>query len=157
MDHDHVPTLRDVHLSDHDRWTELYRAYRAFYRLADDDAAVERTWTWVSTGRHQLFGLVAIDSSGRVVGLANLRRFARPSTGTIGLYLDDLFVDPVHRGIGNATALITEATRLAREEGMSVVRWITSDHNEVARRVYDRVAELTEYVTYDRDPRASAE
>lgn len=157
MDHDYEPTLRDVYLEDHDRWTELYRAYRAFYRLPVDEDAVERTWTWVSTGRHQLFGLVAIDSSGRVVGLANLRRFARPSTGTIGLYLDDLFVDPAERGNGNATALIAEATRLAREEGMSVVRWITSGDNEVARRVYDRVARLTEYVTYDRDPQAAGE
>jgi hypothetical protein len=29
------------------------------------------------------------------------------------------------------------------------VRWITAENNETARRLYDRVAQKTEWVTYD--------
>ena len=40
----------------------------------------------------------------------------------------------------------------AKERGLSVVRWITAKDNETARRLYDRFAEKTKWVTYDLVP-----
>ncbi|WP_256977569.1 GNAT family N-acetyltransferase [Microbacterium sp. Yaish 1] len=77
---------------------------------------MSRTWGWVSQGQHGLTGLVAI-LDGAIVGLANLRRFARPSSATIGLYLDDLFTAPEARGAGVASGLLREAASLASAEG----------------------------------------
>lgn len=150
------PRVRPVRPSDEQAWAELYAGYRAFYRLPDAPEAVAATWRWVSGGEHGLLGLVAVDADDRPVGLANLRRFARPSTVTIGLYLDDLFTAPTARGAGVATALLHEAAAVAAAEGASVVRWITAQDNAVARRVYDAVATATPWVTYDLAPAAPA-
>lgn len=144
--------IRTVTPADQAAWSALYRGYRAFYALADDDTAVGTTWSWVSQGEHGLTGLVAVDDSGRLVGLANLRRFARPSSASTGLYLDDLFTAADARGQGVATALLHEAAALAGREGASVVRWITAADNTRARQVYDRVATATPWVTYDLPP-----
>lgn len=144
--------VRPVTAADALAWTTLYRGYRAFYALADDDVAVQTTWGWVSGGEHGLLGLVATDDRDVPVGLANLRRFARPSTGRTGLYLDDLFTAPEARGTGVATALLHEAAAVAAREGANVVRWITAADNAPARRVYDAVATATPWVTYDMQP-----
>ncbi|KQS10031.1 hypothetical protein ASG04_05465 [Curtobacterium sp. Leaf183] len=144
--------IRTVTPADESDWSDLYRGYRAFYALPDDDAAVRTTWSWVSRGEHGLTGLVAVDDAQRTVGLANLRRFARPSSASTGLYLDDLFTAPDARGHGVATALLQEAAALAGREGATVVRWITAADNSRARQVYDRSAVATPWVTYDMRP-----
>lgn len=146
--------IRRVIGADEEAWSTLYAGYRSFYSLEDDASTVRRTWEWVSQGRYGLTGLVAV-LDGSVVGLVNLRRFARPSTATIGLYLDDLFTAPEARGAGVASGLLREAAAVAAAEGASVVRWITAADNAVARRVYDGVATATAWVTYDMKPSAT--
>ncbi|MEI3867313.1 GNAT family N-acetyltransferase [Microbacterium sp. CCNWLW134] len=109
----------------------------------------------MSAGEYGFIGLVAVNEEGAVVGLANLRRFARPSTASLGLYLDDMFTAPAARGAGVATALLREAAKVAAAEGANVVRWITAADNTEARRVYDKVAAETPWVTYDMKPAAN--
>ncbi len=150
-------TVRPVHESDSTRWKELYGAYRAFYQQADASAVVDTTWSWVSKGEHSLFGLVGVDENDRPVAFANLRWFARPSTATIGLYLDDLFTTPEARGIGAGAALLQRAAEIAGEKGATVVRWITATDNATARRLYDTHAVATPWVTYDMPPHNPAE
>lgn len=144
--------VRPVEASDADAWAALYAGYRDFYHLPEDHAAVATTWRWVLGRQHGLLGLVAEQVDGAVLGLANLRRFARPSSASTGLYLDDLFTTPDARHRGVATALLREAAALAADEGATVVRWITAQDNEAARAVYDRVATATPWVTYDMAP-----
>ncbi|MGT2426948.1 GNAT family N-acetyltransferase [Amnibacterium kyonggiense] len=144
--------VRAVRADDGPRWRELYAGYRAFYRLQEDAAAVATTWSWVRDGLHGLRGLVAVDEHDRPVALADLRVFARPSSATFGLYLDDLFTALEARGRGAAGALLRAAAAIAAEEGASVVRWITASDNATARAVYDRVASATSWVTYDLAP-----
>ena len=144
--------VRSTEERDSSDWKDLYSGYRAFYQLADDSAAVDRTWQWVIAGEHSMLGLVAVDDQDIPIAFANLRWFARPSTGTIGLYLDDLFTSQQARGTGAAGALLDRAARVAAEGGASVVRWITADDNVTARRLYDQRALKTPWVTYDMQP-----
>ena len=147
--------VRSTAESDSSVWKDLYSGYRTFYRLADDSAAVDRTWQWVIAGEHSMLGLVAVDDQDIPIAFANLRWFARPSTGTIGLYLDDLFTSPQARGTGAARALLDRAAKVAAEAGASVVRWITADDNATARQLYDQCAVKTRWVTYDMQPSAA--
>jgi GNAT superfamily N-acetyltransferase len=87
-----------------------------------------------------------------VVGLAHVRAFARPLEGDTAGFLDDLFVDPEHRGCGVGAALLEHLRRLAAERGWGVVTWITGADNRAARELYDRVAEAQQWVTYDMTP-----
>jgi ribosomal protein S18 acetylase RimI-like enzyme len=142
-------TVRSVEPPDERAWQALYRGYRTFYGLDDDAAVVDRTWGWVVRREHGLTGLVAAMPDGRLGALADLRWFARPSSGTIGLYVDDLYTDPEHRGQGLGTMLLTEARVVAMARGASVVRWITAPDNAPARSLYDAHATATPWVTYD--------
>jgi len=143
--------VRPALAADADPWAVLYRGYRAFYLLEPDEQVVNRVWTWVLDPAHEVRSLVAVMGT-EVVGLANHRRFSRPSSGTIGLYLDDLFTAPTVRGSGVASALLQALSQLAERDGLSVVRWITATDNDRARKLYDRTAVLTKWVTYDLTP-----
>lgn len=144
-------TTRPVELADEERWRELFRGYRDFYRLADSEDVVSTVWGWLMNESHESHGLVA-EHDGAIIGIAHFRRFARPSTGSTGLWLDDLFTDPDARGKGAGRALITALTDLAAAEGLSVVRWITAENNERAQELYNQVASRTMWVTYDAAP-----
>ncbi|TFD59769.1 GNAT family N-acetyltransferase [Cryobacterium suzukii] len=110
-----------------------------------------RVWTWINDDSNEVNAFVAT-SGDRLVGLAHYRRFSRPSTGSVGIYLDDLFTDSTARGAGVGRALLSELSALAEREGRSVVRWITAEDNAPARRLYDLTATSTKWVTYDLAP-----
>ena len=104
---------------------------------------------------HELSGLVVrAEPNGVPVGLAHYRPFARPLHGSVGCFLDDLFVAPERRGEGAAQALLAELRDRSAANGWDVVRWITRTSNSVARRLYDQVATATDLVTYDMAGRA---
>jgi len=53
-----------------------------------------------------------------------------------GLYLEDLFVLPEHRGRGVGRALLAHLARLALERGCGRLQWWVLDWNEPAIRFY---------------------
>lgn len=143
--------VRPLEPADETTWRELFRAYREFYRLPESEEVVSRVWGWLTDPEHECEALV-VESAGRVVTIGHYRRFSRPSAGTVGIWLDDLFTAPGARGRGSARALIARLTAIAGSEGCSVVRWITSEDNHQAQALYDQVAHRTRWVTYDAAP-----
>jgi GNAT superfamily N-acetyltransferase len=143
-------TVRSAIPADEPQWRDLYSAYREFYAMEPDPVVVSRVWSWISDASHETEALVAVDPGGVIGGLAHIRRFARPSSGTTGLWLDDLFTRPDLRGSGIGRSLLDAVSAIAEVERLSVVRWITSENNTTARRLYDTVATATKWVTYDR-------
>ena len=148
------PTIRPTAPADEARWKELFRAYREFYRLEPSEEIVSRVWSWITDPDHEVQSLVA-EADGTIVGIADYRRFSRPSTGSVGIWLDDLFTDPQARGRGPGRALISRLQEIAAVEGCSVVRWITADDNAQAQVLYDDVAKKTNWLTYDAPPKES--
>jgi GNAT superfamily N-acetyltransferase len=140
--------VRPVAERDRERWAELYRGYAAFYEVPPPD--LDRLWQRITVDPELECFVAELD--GEVVGLTHVRAFARPLEGDWGGFLDDLFVDPDRRGTGAGEALLEHLRRLARERGWGVVTWITGADNHVARRLYDRLAERQEWVTYDMRP-----
>ena len=56
-----------------------------------------------------------------------------------GLYLEDLYVQPAHRGKGIGEAMLTRLGRLAAERGYGRFEWSVLDWNENAIRFYERM------------------
>jgi GNAT superfamily N-acetyltransferase len=56
-----------------------------------------------------------------------------------GLYLEDLYVSPDHRGSGAGKLLLKHLARLAVEKGCGRFEWSVLDWNEPAIRVYDAI------------------
>lgn len=142
-------SIRPVEATDREQWSALYRGYRAFYEEADDDTKVASTWGFLMDATNESNGIVAVDDTGTLVGMAVWREFSRPLEADRGIYLDDLFVSPSARGRGAGERLILWLADLARARGCSVVRWITAEDNATARRLYDRLAVSGPWVTYD--------
>lgn len=76
------------------------------------------------------------EADGEVVGFALW--FLNFSTwlGRHGLYLEDLFVSPAHRGTGLGKALLETLVAIARERGYGRVEWAVLDWNEPAQAFY---------------------
>ncbi|WP_104168869.1 GNAT family N-acetyltransferase [Arthrobacter sp. SX1312] len=144
-------SVRPLAPSDEPRWRELFRGYRGFYHLEESEEVVSRVWGWLMDPGHECQALVAESVDG-IVAIGHYRRFSRPSTGTVGIWLDDLFTAPEARGRGAGRALIHRLTGIAGSEGRSVVRWITADDNHQAQALYDQVATRTYWATYDAAP-----
>lgn len=94
--------------------------------------------------------LVVEEADGRIVGFAlffkNYSTFlARP-----GYYLEDLFVEPEHRGKGYGKALLGEIARMAVEQGFGRVDWSVLDWNQPSIEFYERIgaAPLADWNTY---------
>ena len=56
-----------------------------------------------------------------------------------GLYLEDLYVTPDHRGAGVGKKLLRHLARVAVEEGCGRFEWSVLDWNAPAIRVYDAI------------------
>ena len=84
-----------------------------------------------------LFGLVAVDDGGAVVGYALY--FLNFSTweGVHGLYLEDLYVRPDVRGSGLGKALLRALAGIAVDRGYARVEWWVLDWNAPSIAFYE--------------------
>jgi GNAT superfamily N-acetyltransferase len=75
-----------------------------------------------------------------------------------GLYLEDLFVRPAHRGCGVGKALLLFLARLAHERGCGRMEWAVLDWNQPAIEFYERLGatRLTEWTVCRLDRAALA-
>lgn len=67
-----------------------------------------------------------------------------------GLYLEDLYVRPVHRRLGVGRALLTRLAALAVERGCRRMEWSVLDWNESAQRFYESLGAvpMSDWTTY---------
>jgi GNAT superfamily N-acetyltransferase len=93
--------------------------------------------------REQLFGprpaaetLIA-ERGGRAVGFALYFTTFSTFLCKPGLYLEDLFVEPAHRGAGIGKALLRRLAALARERDCGRLEWRVLDWNEPSIRFYE--------------------
>ena len=129
-----------------EQWSELYREYAAFYKAPPPDFAI--VWQWLLNG--ELSGVAAEDDSGRLCGIAHWQIILRPLHCKRMCYLHDLFVAPQMRGGGIGEQLILTASESAKAAGCELIRWATAADNCKAMRLYDRIAEKTSWILYER-------
>jgi GNAT superfamily N-acetyltransferase len=141
--------IRHLRSGDRAAWDQLYQGYAAFYKVTQTPAMRDTVWDWLMDADHAVQGFAAVNGEDVMLGLAHCRPFARPLSASTGGFLDDLFVAPEARGQRVAEALINAVTAEGHRRGWSVIRWITAEDNASARRVYDRLATQTRWVTYD--------
>lgn len=130
-------------------WQKLYRAYGEFYNHPVTDVGLDTVWKWIMDEGHVLDARVVADQDHGIIGLMHFRAMPRPLHGVEIGFLDDLFVEPAHRGSGIAEMMLKELAVIGRNRGWSVVRWLTADDNYRARGLYDRLASKTSWNLYE--------
>src|SRR5262245_1803783 len=82
---------------------------------------------------------IAEDEAGRPLGFALFFHTFSTFLGRRGIYLEDLFVRPAHRGAGVGRALLAHLAGLAVERGCGRLEWSVLDWNEPAIGFYRRL------------------
>jgi GNAT superfamily N-acetyltransferase len=146
-----MTNIRELRPEDLPAWIELWQGYLHFYRAEIPARATDLAFARLTEQRDGYFGLVAEGDDGRLAGFAHC--LLQPSTWSLGgsCYLEDLFVDPSHRGTGTGRSLIDAASEQSRAAGAETMYWHTQAFNAPARSLYDTLAQLTSYVHYERD------
>ena len=141
--------IRPLKSSDRAQWDPLWQGYLTFYKHELSAEQTDLTWSRLIDEEYGLHSLVA-ELDGELVGLAHFSFTHSSWAQNRDLYLEDLFVSPNVRGQGFGKALILALDEVVREEGSRKVWWETQTNNLVARRLYDSVAELSDFVKYVR-------
>lgn len=134
-----APTVRPAGLEDVNAIVGLIRELADFEKLSH---LVEVT---PQTLRPHLFGpkpvaeaLVA-EVGDEVVAFALFFTNFSTFLGRPGLYLEDLYVQPAHRGKGIGEALLKQLAKLAVQRGCGRFEWSVLDWNEGAIRFYEKM------------------
>jgi GNAT superfamily N-acetyltransferase len=144
-----VAKVRALTDEDWDDWRALWAGYLSFYRAEVADTTTRATFERLCAGREGMFGLLAVDESGRGIGMANCVVHATTWSRQPKCYLEDLFVAPSARGHDVGRALFAEIQRAANERGARRVYWHTQQYNGPARSLYDQVGRPTSFVVYE--------
>lgn len=128
--------IRRIEPSDVDTVVTLVHALAEYERAPEQcHLTAEQLHTALFGESAALYGHVA-ESGGEVVGFALW--FLNFSTwdGVHGIYLEDLFVRPEHRGSGFGKALLVALAEECVRQGYSRLQWSVLDWNEPSIRFY---------------------
>jgi len=129
------PTIREARPEDLDEILDMIRGLAEFERMAD-----QVSFDPAAMGEH-LFGPTAAASvaiaevDGAIAGMALWFRTFSTFLGQPGIWLEDLYVRPVHRGSGVGAALLHHLRGLTAGR----VEWSVLDWNRKAIEFYDRL------------------
>ena len=143
-------TIRPITVADESDWRRLWTAYLEFYESSVPEEVYRTTFArLLDPARPQQNGLLAL-RDGQAAGLVHY--IFHPHNWRVEdvCYLQDLYTEPAFRGGGVGRALIEAVYEAADERGAPSVYWLTQDFNETARTLYDRVANLTPFIKYQR-------
>lgn len=101
-------------------------------QVVADEATLEE-WLF---DRRTAEAIFVLDDEGKEAGFALFFHNFSTFLGRAGVYLEDLYVRPEHRGKGYGRGLIIELARIARERGCGRLEWWCLDWNEPSIAFY---------------------
>lgn len=141
-----MTAVRPIARRDEAVWRRLWAAYLDFYKMALPAAHTDKLFAELMSGE-PYFAFVA-ERDGAVIGFVHGLPHSSTWSATGYCYLEDLYVDGAARGSGAGRALIGAVCEEAKRRGLTRVYWHTETGNEQARKLYDKVATLSDFVHY---------
>ncbi|WP_194095770.1 GNAT family N-acetyltransferase [Marivivens aquimaris] len=142
--------IRPLRAEDESVWRKLWSEYLVFYESGVTEEVFATTFQrLIDPARTQQNALVA-EQDGEVIGLVHYIYHAHNWKVEDVCYLQDLYVSADVRGTGAGRALIEAVYAAADANGTPTVYWMTQHFNENARKLYDRIGQLTPFIKYSR-------
>jgi GNAT superfamily N-acetyltransferase len=111
----------------------------AYERAPDEVVATEELLHAALFGPDQVATAIVAEHDGAPVGFALYFWTFSTWLGRKGIWLEDLYVQPAHRGLGLGQELLTELARRCVDAGGGRVEWAVLDWNEPALGFYRRL------------------
>jgi len=134
--------------SDRTEWSMLYKGYAEFYKMPMNDDILDKVWSWIFDKEIKFYAIGIKSSEGELIGFMHFREMPSPLRGSLVGFLDDLYIHPDFRGSGAVQLLFKELKSIAKANNWPYVRWITGSDNYRARKVYDKLSGVIDFVTY---------
>ena len=150
LSHTTALTVRALRAGDEPVWRDLWKAYLAFYDSSVPDAVYASSFARLLGDDPRDFSALVAEKDGRLVGLAHFLFHRHGWKIEEVCYLQDLYALPEMRGTGVGRALIEAVYARADAHGAPQVYWMTQDFNATARRLYDRIGQVTPFIKYQR-------
>ena len=139
------PLVKDQY----EEWYPLWQGYLTFYESSLPDDVTKETWSRFFDDNEPMYALGAF-MDGKLVGIVHYLYHRTCWSKDYNCYLQDLFADPDIRGKGIGRALIEAVHDRAKEANANTVYWMTQEDNKTARLLYDRIAEKTGFIHYEK-------
>ena len=126
------------------------RELAEYEHLSHEVVADAKTLARSLFGERRVAEAVIASRGGADVGFVLFFHTFSTFLGRPGLYVEDLYVKPEHRGFGVGKALLRHVARLALDRDCGRVEWAVLDWNEPSIRFYERVGArpLSDWTTY---------
>lgn len=131
--------IRDATTADVPVILELIRDLATYERAPDEVTATEEQLREVFFGKKPAAEVRLAFENDVAIGFAVFFHNFSTWLGKPGLYLEDLFVRPEHRGKGYGRKLLVDLARIARERGCGRMEWAVLDWNEPAIGFYRKL------------------
>ncbi len=128
--------IRSASVEDVPEILRLIRALAEYEKLEHEVVATEERLRRSLFGERPAAEAVLGMLEGRAVGFAVFFHNYSTFRACPGLYLEDLFVEPAHRGSGYGKALLLHLARLAVQRGCERMEWSVLDWNAPAIGFY---------------------
>jgi GNAT superfamily N-acetyltransferase len=128
--------IRPAAAGDVEELLRLIRALAEYEKLADMAVGTPAMLREALFGPRASCEAIIAERGGRSVGFALYFTTFSTFLCKPGLYLEDLFVEPAHRGAGLGKALLRRLAAIAGERGCGRFEWRVLDWNEPSIRFY---------------------
>ena len=118
---------------------ELIRALATYERAPKEVTATEEILRESLFGKKPAAEVLLLFEGEIAAGFAVFFHNFSTWLGLPGIYLEDLFVKPEHRGKGYGRALLIELAKIARGRGCGRLEWAVLDWNEPAIQFYRKL------------------
>jgi GNAT superfamily N-acetyltransferase len=129
-------TIRAATVEDVPIILQLIRDLATYERAPKEVTATEEQLLQVLFGKKPAAEVRLAFEGAAPVGFAVFFHNFSTWLGRPGMYLEDLFVKPDHRGKGYGRALLVDLAKIARERGCGRMEWAVLDWNESAIQFY---------------------
>src|SRR6187399_358600 len=131
--------IRPARMEDVPVILELIRELATYERAPNEVTATEEQLVDVLFGEKPAAEVLLAFEKDTPVGFAVFFHNFSTWLGRPGLYLEDLFVKPEHRGKGYGRALLVDLARIAQERDCGRMEWAVLDWNEPAIQFYRKL------------------
>lgn len=145
-----TPRLRLAEPADVRVIADLIRGLARFEKLENEVKLTDELLAAGLFGPRPYAEAVLAEVEGHAVGFALFFHNFSTFLGRPGIYLEDLFVVPEHRGNGIGRSLLVHLAHLAVERGCGRLDWAVLDWNSEAIAFYERLGARpnSEWTTY---------